>query len=142
MREALVEALADAAAVVFDARDGRPIAGDVGRQATVNGIDAERKKLVESRFRGFEAERFAKEIPVEGFQVPEIKDQAVPLRDRAEVEGVRREKLEKGVGATAGLSEALEKGRVGVDRDFGGSQEFTSEGWARNPFTPRVPVKQ
>src|ERR1700733_619302 len=53
-----------------------------------------------------EAQRFPKEVPVEGFQMAKIKNYTVAFRDRAVVQCCGADNLEQGIATTASLAQA------------------------------------
>jgi hypothetical protein len=96
-----VESRARSLVVLFHLRDPWPVAGCVGGQAAPEWVDSKCKELVERRLVRLQPERVMQQIPVESFEMAEIKDQAVALRNRPAVKRVRREKAEKGIGTRA-----------------------------------------
>src|SRR5208282_4179154 len=92
--------------------DGRPVRRRVRGQSAVNGIYSEREELIESRVVRLQPQRGAQQVPIKGFQVPEIKDQPVALRDGAIVEGIRRKQFKQRVRARSRLLHAGQQGRL------------------------------
>src|SRR5262249_49736647 len=67
--------------------DGRPVTRPIRGQATSNGIDPKRKQAVKFRMEGPETQRsFAQKVPVERLKMPDIKDDAMSLRNGPVVE--------------------------------------------------------
>ena len=61
----------------------RPIRRLVCRQAAADRIDAKRKKLIEERMKRLQAKgALPEQIPIESFDVSDIKNDAMPLGDR------------------------------------------------------------
>src|SRR5579863_6470697 len=51
-----------------------PVPGLIRRQAALDRIDPESEQLVKVRIERLQAKRFAKQIPIEGFQMAKIKN--------------------------------------------------------------------
>ena len=78
-----VEFFTDALVVTFHFGSRGPICRRVRRQSVADGVDPKGKELIESGVEGTETESaLRKQVPVKGFDVADIKNDAVPLRDR------------------------------------------------------------
>ena len=106
-----------------------PIRGLIRRQtAALQRIDAKGEELIEGSIeRPHARETRLQKIPIERFQVPKIKYDPVPLRDRSLVQLIRPEHFEELVGLLAGVAytpqeRVTERGIVG-------------RGKHENPFT-------
>ena len=93
-------------------RSRRPVAGRVGRQLAGVRIDAALKQVVE---RGMKRRRIqapaCQVVPVESFEVTEIKDNTMPFRNRTVVECLRIQKMKELIGlATRGYKLLMEVG--------------------------------
>jgi hypothetical protein len=67
----------------------RPVRRLVGRQASANGIDSKSKKLIKCGVKGLQAKRsLRQQIPVESFNVPNIKNDAMALGNRPIIQRV------------------------------------------------------
>jgi hypothetical protein len=85
----LVEFLADPAVVPLHLCQPRPISWLVGWQFPRRRIDAEGKKPVKSRVKRGHVQRVARDqVPIEGFHVAHIKEDAMALRDGPLVKGI------------------------------------------------------
>ena len=82
-----IENVSDFTYVVADGIQRGPVRRNVGRQSSSDGIDTEGEQAVKSGMDTFQAVRGAlcqtsgEQIPVECFQMPDIKDDAMPLRN-------------------------------------------------------------
>src|SRR5262249_29188805 len=60
-----------------------PVCRSILGQPAVDRIDAERKKLVELPLEGLQAKcAFSEQVPIKGFDVADVKNDAVPFRNR------------------------------------------------------------
>jgi len=76
--------------VIPHLRKTRPVLWLIVRQAPVDRVDSERKQSIEFCFVYWRGEKpLAQKIPVEGFEVTDIEDDAVPLRNRALIQKLR-----------------------------------------------------
>jgi len=55
-------------------------------------------------------ERVSEQIPVEGLEVPELKNQAMAFGNRAFVKGVGRQQIEKRIGLRASIRHSRKQG--------------------------------
>lgn len=84
-----------------------PIFGSVGWQSTADGIDSEREKFIEDSMEGAQTESaLRKEIPVKGFEVTQVENDAVSLGDGPLVESLFANQLEKFVGTRTRFQQA------------------------------------
>src|SRR5581483_3602984 len=89
---------------------GRPISGLVGGQATPDGINAESEQPVKLRINWVGAQQpIAEKVPVKGFEMTEIKDDAMSFRNRALIQEVGAHDIEKFIGAEASIRQAIEE---------------------------------
>src|SRR4051794_39076925 len=66
-----------------------PVRWLVGRQASANRIDSKSKKLIECGVKGLQAKRaLRQQIPVESFNVPNIKNDAMAFGNRPIIQRV------------------------------------------------------
>ncbi len=85
---------------------GRPISGGVRGRSAGRGIDSAFEQLVELWMKGRRVHTAAREqIPVERFEVPEIKNQPVAFGDGPLVESRRRDDVEEVVRLLSGVCE-------------------------------------
>jgi len=102
-----VEFFADAFLVALDFRASRPILGCVCGQTAADGVDTEGKKLIEGGMKGPQTEGAPrKQVPVKGFEVADIKYDAMPLGDRPVVQCFFANDSEQFIGPSAGIHEA------------------------------------
>src|SRR5277367_4579957 len=108
-------------------RQRGPIRRLIRRQSASDRIDAERKKTVEFGMEALQAEDvFVEEIPVKGFEVAHIEDDAVTLRNGALVHRIRADDLEEFITAPASIQQAFEK--FGRNSDIARSRQFCPPG--------------
>ncbi len=128
----LIEALANARVVRTNAFFRRPIAGDIVRKFSADGIDAERKKFIERGIFGLELERAAAEkIPIENFEMSEIKNQAMSFRNGPLEERRGRNHLENRVRACTRINDPVEERLKRLRHSSGCSHGFTFGGRER-----------
>src|SRR5450432_2994557 len=85
--QSVIQCLAHLPDIFADLSERRPIGRLVSRQSTVYRVNAKCKKMIEFRVKsGPCQETFAYQVPIERFQVSDIKNNPVPLRDRPLVE--------------------------------------------------------
>ncbi len=105
-----IERRAHALAVAADRRGGGPVRGRVGREPAPHGIDAEGEQAVEFRREGLQPGKpRAEQVPVEGLEVAEVEDEAVPLGNRPLVERIGPDQSEQPVGTDAGHRQACQQ---------------------------------
>src|SRR5215469_11086783 len=86
--DGMIEFFAHALVVTLNFLPRGPIFRSVGWQAAANGVDSERKKLIEGSMEGPQAKSaLRKKVPVKGFDVAQVKNEAVALGDGPVVEG-------------------------------------------------------
>src|SRR5215472_1430203 len=101
-----VEFFADAFLVALDFRAGRPILGCVCGQAAADGVDTEGKKLIEGGMKGPQTEGAPrKQVPVKGFDVADVKYDAMPLGDGPVVQCFFANDAEQFIGPSAGINQ-------------------------------------
>src|SRR5215813_11421015 len=94
--QALVHCVSDSSVVRMDFRFSRPIRRLVIGQASVHGVDSKSEEPVELRMEGFHPEpAHTDEIPVERFNMPEVKHNAMALSDGPFVKGIRPDDLKQ-----------------------------------------------
>ncbi len=82
--EAPVEPFANLVIVPTNLFESRPVRRLVVRQAPADGVDSKRQQFVELRMERLQVEGVSRQkIPIEGFQVADVENDPVPLRDRA-----------------------------------------------------------
>src|SRR5580700_5925574 len=87
-----------------------PVARLIGRQTPIDRIDAKRKELIKLRVERTEAGNVrSQEIPIKCFQVTDIEDNAVPLRDGALIKRGGSDDIEQGVGLASSLGQARQQ---------------------------------
>ena len=99
-----IERLANAADIIAHRFHRWPVRRSVRRQASIHGIDAKGKQMVELGVEGLQIQNaFAKQVPIEGFEVTNIEDDPVPLGNRAIVERFGLYQAEELVGEGASV---------------------------------------
>ena len=99
-----VESGAGAGGVIADFGFARPIGGSIGGSFAGFGIDAEGEEPIESGVEGREIEGVTREqIPIEGFDMAEVEDEAMAIGDRARIERVWIEQGKHRIGLRSGL---------------------------------------
>src|SRR5271167_3983830 len=79
----VIERLSDPVVVTTNVGYGRPVRWSIRRQPAIDRIDPESEQPVELRIESLHiAHVWPQQIPIESLQVSEIKDDAVPLRNR------------------------------------------------------------
>jgi hypothetical protein len=92
---------------------GWPIGWLIIRQASAHRIYTERKQAIQFRLKRRKIENpLAQQIPVEGFQMSNVKNDAVPLRNGPVVKGLRPDDVEQLIAAHARIIQSLEKNRL------------------------------
>jgi len=110
MFDGVIKFFAQAPVVTLDFLPRGPIFRSIGWQTASDGVDTERKKLIEGFVERAQTESaLRKEVPVKGFDVAKVKNDAVALRDGPVVDGLFAYQLEKLIGAGAGLQQAAMK---------------------------------
>ena len=100
--------------VRFDLIPGRPVARGIGGRLAGRRIDAAFKKAVERRMKRWrKAAAPRQNIPVEGLEMAEIKDQPVALGDGSRVKRFRGDQAEQTIGLIA------RSGKLGGERAGG-----------------------
>jgi hypothetical protein len=79
-------------------------------------IDTERKQLIELRRRAPALDALAEQIPVERFEMTEIKDETVTLSDGPLEHSRRRNQMEQGVGSAPCFDETRQQKTPGRSR--------------------------
>src|SRR5580704_2252557 len=87
--ELVIECRTNAGTVFMDDIRRRPVTGNVIGQTAADWIDAKSEEAIEVGIKTFEPESAAvKQVPVEGFQMPQIKNDAMTLRDGPVIKGI------------------------------------------------------
>ena len=121
MFDGAIEFFTDARVVARYFLARRPVFGLVFRQAATDRIDAEGKESIEGRMEGPQPEGALREqVPVEGFDMAQVKNNAMPLWNGPVVQCLFLDQLEKFVGSRAGFQQAGMK--IVTDADSGGSE--------------------
>src|SRR5271155_1394465 len=101
-RQLFVQRAAGSVHIVVHIAQGRPIRRNVGRQTSAHGIDAESKEPVKLGLHTLQTEdTIPEQIPVERFEVSDIKDNPVALRDRPLVEEFAANNIKERVASAA-----------------------------------------
>ncbi|MFZ0956316.1 MAG: hypothetical protein WAN60_08230, partial [Candidatus Sulfotelmatobacter sp.] len=120
-RQLFVESRARSVHIFVYTIESRPISGKVGRQASIDGVDAEGEEPVQLRLHTLQAkDAIPKQIPIERFEVPDIKNDTVALRNRPLVEEVATNNLEERVTFAASVEETVRKFTAGFGDSLGG----------------------
>src|SRR6267154_350577 len=99
-----------------------PIRRLIRRQSATHWVDPECEKLIESRMKRLQPKRtLRQQIPIEGFHVPNVKNNPMPLGDRPVVNRVFAYYAEQFVGAFAGIYKASVKVMPDADSASRGS---------------------
>ena len=123
----LIEPGTNAGIVGADLCFRRPVRWLVGWQPTIHRIDAESKQLVELCVKWLDAESLSgNQIPVERFQVPQVKDQPMPLRNRAVIEGFGADQRKQGIRYLPSVRQTREKNLVTVAEESGRAKVINS----------------
>jgi hypothetical protein len=110
-------------AIYFSSR--RPIGWLVGRQATAYRIDSKGKKLIEGRVKRLQPKAaLRQQIPIEGFDVTNIKNNAMPLGNRAVVQSIFANDAEYIVRTFARIYKASVKVLADADSASRGSHAY------------------
>src|SRR6266446_6684490 len=117
--ESVVDQVAESLHVVADFVKRWPITGLIGGKATVHRIDSKREKLVERRCARFHGKQLgAKNVPVEGFQMANVKNDAIAFGDRPFVERIFANNLEEAVGVGSrfhnGVAKLVDRGEFAL----------------------------
>ena len=108
-----VQFLSHLAVVVPDFIHARPIRRLVGGERTLGRIDSKLEELIKSRMEGTLAERLARDqVPIEGLQMPKVKDEPVPLGNGPLVLGVRTDDFKQAVGRRPCFTNLLDQFRT------------------------------
>src|ERR1700685_2716880 len=106
-RDRPIQFIAQSLVVRIDLFALRPVRRLIARQSSADWVDSKRKQLIECLVKRLQPERpLRQQIPVERFDVPNVKNDAMPLRDRTVVQRLFTHDLEQVVGALAGFSES------------------------------------
>jgi hypothetical protein len=88
--ENVIDSFADAQIISFDLRKLRPVGRLVFREAAIHRIDAESKEVIKFLVRSAETQCVTRDqIPIECFEVADIEDDSVPLRNGPVIKRVR-----------------------------------------------------
>ena len=110
--------------VAFDLLPGRPVRGLIRWQSAIHRVDAERKQAIELRIERFPpGNSRVQKIPIERFQMPQVKDDAVPLRDGTLVQSIRADQFEELIRLPAGLRYSFQQPAANFDIFRCGNQE-------------------
>ena len=110
-----VEGGPDSRIVAADIVLAWPVGWLIGGQTVASGINAEGKQLVEFRMERLDAEGLAgNQIPVEGFQMAQIEDQAMAFGDGAIEERIATDEGEQIVRLATRFGKAQAKSAVRV----------------------------
>jgi len=108
--QALLHCVSDSAVVRMDFRFSRPIRGLVIGQVSVDGIDSEREEPIELRMEGFHPKPArTDEIPVERFNMSEVKHNAMALSDGPLVKRIGADHLKQFIRAESRLFEVRQQ---------------------------------
>jgi hypothetical protein len=120
-RELFVESRPGSVHITVHMIERRPISGNVSGQASVDRIDAEGEQPIQFGLRTLQSEdAIPEQIPVERFEVSDIKNDAVALRDRPLVEEVVTNNAEERVALAASLEQAVRELTAGFGAGLGG----------------------
>lgn len=110
-----IQLAANAGYIAVDFIAPRPIGGSVLGETAVNGIDAEGEESIEGALKRREAKRaVAEQVPVESFNVAEIKNDAMAFGNGAIVNRLFANDLEQLIRARASLLQAGLQGVTGT----------------------------
>src|SRR5277367_5841377 len=105
--DGVVQFIAQAAVVALDFFALRPVHRLIHRQVSFNGVDSESEQMVEGPLEGPQTEGpLGEQIPIKGFHMSQVKDQAMALGDRTVINGVAPEKAEEFIGTATRLEES------------------------------------
>ena len=100
-------------------RQHRPVGWLVGWQTAADRVNAEGKEPVKIRARASPVQQpCIEEVPIKGFQMPNVEDNPVPFVDRTIVEGIRTDQIKELVGPDAGFDQALQQPAPHTRRRF------------------------
>src|SRR5271167_1245740 len=86
----LIESVADVVHVIADSVDRGPGRGEIVGQSSADGIDAEGEEAIKLGVdRLYAGRQSAEQIPIEGFEVSDIEDDAMAFGNGAGIERVR-----------------------------------------------------
>ena len=100
-----IQPFASPAAVLFYLLARRPIAGRIRGGCAWLGIDAAREKVVEPRTRRSADSRRGQQVPVESFEVAQVKNEPVPVCNRTIVNRLGSDQLKQGVCLAPGVEQ-------------------------------------
>jgi hypothetical protein len=99
----------------------RPIGGNIGGQSSADRIDAEGKEPVQLGLHTLQTEdTIPEQIPIERFEVSDIKDNAVALRDRPLVEEIIADHIKELVALAASPEETVREFAASLGDGLGG----------------------
>src|SRR6266849_2929839 len=103
-----IELPADSIFVLNDSRDRRPFFRRVRGQAAADRVDPKGEKFVEPRRERIQSRGvFAEEVPIECFQMAQVKNDTMPFRNWTLIQRIRSYDLEERVGIFAGLEQTV-----------------------------------
>ena len=106
--EPIIDCLPQPPIVLTHLGDRRPVARLIGRQSAADRINSKRKQTIELWIEGLNPQQpLAQQVPVEGFQMTYIKNDAMPLANRALIERTSANDFKELIGFIPGFSEAL-----------------------------------
>src|SRR6202041_1688003 len=99
----------------------RQIGGNIGGQPAADRIDAEGKEPVQLGLHTLQTEdTIPEQIPIERFEVSDIKDNAVALWDRPLVEEIIADHMKERVALAASMEETVREFAAGLGDGLGG----------------------
>jgi hypothetical protein len=107
--EAFIQTLSYSLSVSAHFLDGRPIRWLVTRQPAIYRIDSKGKELVKFGVEGLGAESRSQQVAIKSFEMPDVENNPVALRNRPVIERFRPENLEQAIGSGAGRANLIEK---------------------------------
>jgi hypothetical protein len=82
MLDRVIQFLAQTPVIALDFASRRPIRWSIRRQSTIYRINPKRKKMIECSLEGTQTKRAVRQqIPIKSLDMPDVKDNAMPLRD-------------------------------------------------------------
>src|SRR5208283_555597 len=125
----------DSARVVVHKLKRWPVRGLVGGHSATNRVNAEGKQPIKFRMKTLQPEDvFVEQIPVKRLQVPQIKDEAVTLRNRPLVHRVRADQVEESFTPPTGREKSLQQWMADGDIPLSGGHPgllgYRSDYWS------------
>lgn len=136
--QGFIKSLAYAPTVIFHPSDAWPISRLVGREAAIHGINSEGEELVERGVMRLEACCPAEKVPIERFEMAEVKDQALTFGDRAAVERIRKQQRKQGIRTDTRFIHSTEQGWEKIRRQLKG-RHGSPLGWEPVLICVQVP---